>query len=210
MALIRTEKIGDHIYWGIWDASNYDDVDTLLKIYPMTEAEKVEYNGLNHHFRKIEWLAGRLLLKKLIEEAGLNFNGTYKDTDGKCHLNENTAFVSLSHSRHMVAGLLSINQPVGIDIEFPHDKFTSIAKRFMNKEELAWTGNDISKITMAWTSKEAMYKQIGIKGMTIGQNFRIFSNTDNELKGRFEFGSVSQEHQLFHFKHDDWHIAISL
>ena len=149
MALIRTEKIGEDIYWGIWDASNYKDVDMLLDIYPMTEAEKVEYEGLNHHFRKIEWLAGRLLLKKLIEQAEGKFCGTYKDENGKCHLNENSAFVSLSHSRHMVAGLVSLKQAVGIDIEFPHSKFTAIAQRFMDANELAWTGDDITKITMA-------------------------------------------------------------
>lgn len=210
MGLIRTERIGESIFWGIWDNSAVSSEEGLYAAYPMNTEEKIEYESLNHIFRKIEWLAGRLLIKQLSELAGIHFSGTFKDDQGKCHLKENPVYISISHCRKHVVALLSLEIPAGIDIEYPTAKFSSIGPRFMDNEELAWAGNDINKICMAWCAKEALFKLIGTKGMTIGQNFRIRPSTNKGLTGIFQFGEIRTEHFLLHFRHEEWHIMIAL
>src|SRR6185295_10672061 len=64
--------------------------------------------------KRLEWLAGRALIRKLAENCGLEYTGLRKDEFGKPFLKNHPHHISLSHSFPMVAAQIALNFPVGV------------------------------------------------------------------------------------------------
>jgi len=64
---------------------------------------------------------------------------------------------------------------VGIDLEVPTDKFQKLYQRFLNKkeQELLFDPNDLRKVQLAWSAKEALYKIIGIEAVNFDKQLEI-------------------------------------
>jgi 4'-phosphopantetheinyl transferase EntD len=84
-----------------------------------------------------------------------------------------SGFISMSHCPELAAVFLSVLSPVGIDIEEPREQFFGLKKRFLNKSELDWVANDLHKITMCWTVKEAVYKLMRTPGLSFRSDLSI-------------------------------------
>lgn len=146
-------------------------------------------------FKRLEWLAGRLLIRTLVEKAGLIYKGLYKDKFGKPFLCEYDHSISLSHSYPYVAAQLDQFHPVGIDVEQPKEKLLKIAHRVLNEEEIKDAGTNIQKHCIYWCAKESLYKIYGKRGLAFSEHMSIqpFELGQNgDLKGSFSVDGVDQ------------------
>jgi phosphopantetheinyl transferase len=123
--------------------------------------------------KRLEWLAGRLLLKHLIEQMGLTYHGVYKDEFGKPFLNKLPLHISLSHSYPFVAAQLQANHAVGIDLEQPKEKLLSIANRVLSADEERDAGVEVKKHCVYWCAKETMYKIYGRRALHFSTQLHV-------------------------------------
>jgi phosphopantetheinyl transferase len=130
-------------------------------------------SSLTNHYKRLEFIAGRVLVKHLMSSMGLAFAGIRKDEFGKPFPAGSAYQLSLSHSYPYVAALVDRNQSVGIDLEQPKPKLIKIAPRVMNKIELADAGDDMIKLCVYWCAKEAMIKIYGKKDLTLAENLAV-------------------------------------
>src|SRR5690606_11645385 len=108
--------------------------------------------------KRLEFLAGRALIRALLREWNLPYPGLTKDAYGKPFLIGSPLHLSLSHSYPFVAAVLHRHKNVGIDLEQPKDKLLRIAPRVLCADELRNAGNDVVKHCVYWCAKEALVK----------------------------------------------------
>ncbi|MBK5278757.1 MAG: 4'-phosphopantetheinyl transferase superfamily protein [Bacteroidia bacterium] len=182
MPLVKMQKTAKQSGWAIWFIA--ESMDELTRLSPEPcPAEIVSAQ------KRLEWLAGRTLIKTLVEHSGLEYHGLRKDEFGKPFLNNYTNQISLTHSHPYVAAQIDIRQSVGIDLEQPKEKLLKIAHRIMADYELADAGQDIVKHCVYWCAKEALYKIYGRRGLTFLNHLNIEPFTlrnFGDLKGRIE------------------------
>ena len=72
----------------------------------------------------------------------------------------------------MAAIAISDNSNIGLDVQFKESKIFNIQNKFLNKSEKSNIGDDptVDILTMVWTSKESIYKAIGLKGISFSEN----------------------------------------
>ena len=122
----------------------------LLGAINLSEEEQDLLNKYTHREKKMEWCAARILISKLLNEAGLEYKGMFKDENGKPVLRDNAAEISISHSYPYVAAIMHPTEPVGIDLEQPKKKLTRLAPRFLNSAELEVADYDREKMCILW------------------------------------------------------------
>jgi phosphopantetheinyl transferase len=149
---------------------------------PSAEAQ-LQYQTIHHPQKKLEWLASRLVLRRLVEEQGASFHGIYKDAFGKPHLNQLPFHISIAHCFPLAVGALHQYQPVGIDIERPREKLLRIGDRFLNPEEALAAGTDLDLLCKFWASKEVLYKIYGRKKLIFKENMSVAIHRENEING---------------------------
>ena len=152
MPLLFTETIGNAVL-GVW--SMLETAEQLLPMIDLCDADKAVYEKFGNEKRRTEWLTTRVLLREL-----LNTGATIgHDADGKPYLIDSDDFISISHSKNMVAVMVA-KQNLGIDIEQITPRTTKVRHKFLTGNELDWCKDDIEH-TLVWTVKEAAYKLIG-------------------------------------------------
>lgn len=154
--------------WGLWLIQ--EDENTLQgqlgNLYPVPET-------FTHLNKRLEWLAGRLLIRELLRSMDLQFNGLVKDEYGKPFLKNLPHHISLSHSYPYVAAIIDSEKTVGIDLEQPKEKLLRIAPRILATGELADAGDNLTKHCVYWCAKEALIKVYGKKDLTFAENLII-------------------------------------
>ena len=152
MPLLFTQTL-DGTVLGVW--SKQETAEQLLQMIDLCDSDKAVYEQIGNDRRRTEWLASRVLLKVL-----LNRNATIgHDADGKPYLVDSDDFISISHSKNMVAVMLAKSN-LGIDIEQISPRTTKVRHKFLTGNELDWCKTDIEH-TLVWTVKESAYKLIG-------------------------------------------------
>ncbi len=167
MPLEKIETSGNRT-WGVW---RIDEAEHTLAI-PTAPFEKLS-DTITHPIKRLEWLAGRILVKRLAEELLIEYKGITKDDFGKPFLVGSTCQVALTHAYPYVAALLDKATPVGIDIEQPKTKLLKIAPRVLCKNELYDAGADIIKHCIYWCAKETLIKVYGKKNLTLAKDLKI-------------------------------------
>ncbi|MBL7862133.1 MAG: 4'-phosphopantetheinyl transferase superfamily protein [Cyclobacteriaceae bacterium] len=146
--------------------------------------------------KRLEWLAGRLLLRTLVEQCGMDFYGLEKDEYGKPYLKNLPHQISLSHSYPYVAAQINPTLAVGIDLEQPKSKLLNIASRVLAPTELTDAGTDVLKHCVYWCAKEALYKSYGKRGLHFAIHLRIEPFTlmrSGELSGKIQVNGFTRE-----------------
>lgn len=182
MPLLKMEMTAKQCGWAIWFiGETKDELESLT-------AERCPLEIISEH-KQLEWLAGRTILKSLVEQCDLSYEGIYKDEFGKPFLVNLTNQISLTHSFPYVAAQIDIQKSVGIDVEQPKEKLLKIAPRVMASYELVDAGQDIVKHCVYWCAKEALYKVYGKRGLIFSNHLTIepfILQTYGNLKGRIE------------------------
>lgn len=153
--------------WAWWRIE--EEEDTLAEMVPF---EKIS-DTITSPQKRLEWIAGRVLVKEVMEAMDLNYHGIVKDEFGKPFPEGYDYQLSLSHSFPFVAVLLDKHESVGIDLEQPKEKLLRIASRIHSEDELNDAGSDIIKHCIYWCAKETLVKIYGKKDLIFSENMKI-------------------------------------
>ncbi len=98
-------------------------------------------------------------------------NYEFVNENGKISIKNNKFYLSLSHSRNMVAVSIS-NNAVGVDVQIVENKILKIKEKITNNLTA-----DVEYLTRLWVNKESLYKA-GVEGGFF--NNIIFDNYGNK------------------------------
>ena len=147
-----------------------------------------------------------LATRKTLSNENSDYIITY-DLDGKPILNSEFN-ISISHSYEIAALVISNNLKFGMDVQFKESKILNIQNKFLNEfEKLNIVGDpSIDILTMIWTSKESIYKAIGLKGISFSENIKIDKVTvkDKIGKGYYINGAEKVKFDLRFFYLDEY------
>jgi len=126
----------------IWNTQ--ETLDELLKL-----SKPFDLTKRKNEKRKKEFLSSRLLLEQLNPNAIITYNdfGAPELDNGK--------YISISHSKEMVAIIIS-EQQVGLDIEQISEKALRLAAKFISAKNQSNLTKE--KATLIWCLKEAVFK----------------------------------------------------
>ena len=147
-----------------------------------------------------------LAIRKILALENSDYIITY-DIDGKPILNSEFN-ISISHSHEIAALVISNNLKFGMDVQFKESKILNIKNKFLNEfEKLNIVGDpSIDILTMIWTSKESIYKAIGLKGVSFSENIKIdkVKEKDKIGKGYYINGAEKVKFDLRFFYLDEY------
>ena len=147
-----------------------------------------------------------LATRKILSIENSDYIITY-DLDGKPILNSEFN-ISISHSHEIAALVVSNKKIIGLDVQFKESKILNIQNKFLNEfEKLNIVGDpSIDILTMIWTSKESIYKAIGLKGISFSENIKIDKVTvkDKIGKGYYINGAEKVKFDLRFFYLDEY------
>lgn len=166
MPIDRFYRASDSI-WGFWKIT--EDESHLTAAVP---SDSVSTDIVNPR-KRLEFLAGRALIKALLHDWNIPYQGMSKDIYGKPFLRESSVHLSLSHSYPYVAAILHRRKNVGIDLEQPKEKLLKIAPRVLRKDELENAGDSVIKHCVYWCAKETLVKIHGKKDLTFSKNLLV-------------------------------------
>ncbi len=167
MPLEKIDIADDHA-WALWRIEENEE-----KLAEQVKAFETLATTVAHPLKRLEWYAGRVLVKILLEKMGIPFKGVTKDTFGKPFPIGCSYQLALSHSYPYVAALIDKHYSVGIDVEQPKTKLLKIAPRILDADELRDAGEDLTKHCIYWCAKESLVKVHGKKDLTFAENLKI-------------------------------------
>lgn len=152
--------------WGLWKIEEPEEQlrPSALEIIPQE---------IKHPEKRLEYLAVRAVIKKLLNEWGMEFEGLTKNEHGKPLLKNSNFYVSISHSFPYVTAIVDKEKEVGIDLEHSKPKLSRIAPRMLHPTEHEDAGNDLTKLCIYWCAKEAMLKVYGKKDLVFSKNLLV-------------------------------------
>ena len=161
MSLITQRSISPAGEIGIWRIDEPEDF--FISRLSLSGSEATQLSAIRGK-KRLEWLAARQVVHTLSgSEQRIPF---LKDEHGKPHLADTRLEVSVSHSGNLAAAILA-PVTVGIDIQFPVEKITRIASRFLRPVELDCISEKdrIMHLHVFWGAKESLYKAWGRRGL---------------------------------------------
>lgn len=169
MSLIIDKMFNNHCRLGIWKIEeNYEELFSKLDLH---QEDSAILESFKNQRRKLEWMSVRVLLNTLTKKN----NAIVYNRNRKPFLADNSYHISITHSYHYTAVLISTQSNVGIDIEKIHPKITHIAEKFINKKELQNIDPEkkIYHLYLHWCAKEALYKMFDKKDISFKNNIII-------------------------------------
>lgn len=176
--------------WALWRITE-DEASLAAKVSPLEQIS----DTITNPNKRLEWLAGRVLVKEVLGSLGLNFQGITKDEYGKPFPNGYDYHLSLSHSYPFVATLIDKMESVGIDLEQPKEKLLRIAPRIFHPEELRDAGWNLTKHCIYWCAKETLVKVHGQKNLVFAKNLIIDPfqlENEGNIRGKIIVGDVER------------------
>lgn len=167
MAIIQKETANGWAL-GVWKIE--EEEETLLA---QTVGLESIPERLRHPNRRLEFVAGRALVRQLMNELGEPFEGVTSNEHGKPLLKNSTCQVSITHSFPYVASLIDAGKPAGIDLEQVSYRLLKMAPRLFHISELRTAGRNPVKHTIIWSGKETLMKIYGKRDVVFSEHLRI-------------------------------------
>ncbi|MFY0628016.1 MAG: 4'-phosphopantetheinyl transferase superfamily protein [Reichenbachiella sp.] len=191
--MIRIIKhLSKDLILGIWEID--ENIEKLKN--ELTEAELAQSKNFHPH-KFAEFVTSRLLIKAMCLQAGIPYKGLIKDEHGKPFFIDSSFHLSISHSYPMVAGLIHKSKPCGIDIELPREQLLRVKGKFLNPKELEMCADDLEKLCLYWSAKEAIYKIYGRKNLSFAANIAIATVDDEVMTTQVKVGDEVKTIGLF-------------
>ena len=156
--------------------------------------------------KTLESSAARFCLWSLCQQITVGPWDLRKDDRNRPYFDQSDYHISLSHSFPYVAAAISHKMPVGIDLERFGRQVEKIGPRFLSAEEWNLWHDIPTHLTRAWTCKEAIYKAMGVPGLSFQSDIELPQLTFNsfEIPVRDKNVSIIMEK----FEHFAFSIAI--
>jgi len=171
MPLVYQQNINEATRLGVWHIT--EDEHFFLQQVPVQRE-------ISHPNKRLQHLAGRLLLKKLYPAFPYELI-RIADTLKPFLANEAYHF-SISHCGNYAAAIVSKKDRVGVDIEFFNPKVENILHKFLAPAELdmfqqitnfQFTNFESELFVLAWCVKETIYKWYGDGGIDFSKHIKI-------------------------------------
>jgi phosphopantetheinyl transferase len=209
--MIREQSPEPGLRLGIWHIT--EPAGELLAMLDLSEEEARQCAAISHDLRKRQWLACRVILRKLTEPGS---PAVVLAESGKPFLRSGLFHISLSHSGEYAAAACSSIGPVGIDIERMKGRVERVKERFLTAEELAWIGTEhrLEKLHLCWCAKEALYKVYGEPELDFRNDIRIHSfdylcNMNGECTATLNRDGSQEQFLLNYESLEDYMIAVA-
>ena len=157
MAIFFQHSINDATKLGIWKIEEPESF--FLGKVPLKQQ-------VTHPYKRLQHLAGRMLLKELFEDFPLE-EILIADTR-KPFLEDDEYHFSISHCGNFAGAIASRENRVGVDIEFISPRLKGIAPKFLTEDESRYLQQwqymstlHLQMITIIWSAKEAIFKWYG-------------------------------------------------
>lgn len=151
-----------------------------------------------------QWLAGRALAHRLLQDVAGTSATLRNDPNGRPHFPALPGVgVSLSHSGEWVAAVVAANQAVGTDIELIRPKAQQLAPRFLSEAERANAGDDPAKHSLYWSAKETLYKLHSRRGLVFKEHIQLDPFGLREagvLTGHLLLENSRSQHQIHYLR----------
>ncbi len=147
----------------------------------VSNAEMVEAEQFSSPSRRAERLASRALIRQILEIDTEQPHIIEYDAIGAPHLINSPLHISISHSRTLVAIVVSPT-PCAIDIESTDRNFARVAERYISSIEATMMHSD-EDYARLWCAKEALYKYSTQRELSLHDDIRITQITPTRLVG---------------------------
>ena len=209
MPIIHLKKPNENSPTGGWGAAiwqiteTHDELMAMLSSEILTDAELAE---IHHPLKQIEFFASRLCLQFLANSLNIKYLGTKKNEYGKPFLVGSSWQMSLTHTPKYIAVVMHETLPVGIDMEKPSEKMRRISHKFLSESELGNAENDIEKLCIYWSAKEAMYKIYGKRKVIFNENLFVFPFEKGEkmIDGKIKMNKEAQYQAIIGLQVSHW------
>ena len=168
MLFYKKESADKRWQFAVWEITEtVEELSSLVADEALVAFADSNFGGDK---RKCEWLATRLLLRELM---GAEVYVEY-DSAGRPFINGGP-FLSISHTDGFAAILLSLDAPMGIDIELVGRKAFDSRRRYMSSVEMESLDkkNPQKAALLGWMAKEALFKIVGNLGGTFKDNIIV-------------------------------------
>ena len=198
MPLLQTRALDPHTLLGVW---LLDETPDALRTLLPAHVNPDESLRLAHPKRQREWLASRALTYQLLHQFTNEPLPLLRDATGKPNFAGAPFQLSITHSAHMAAVILSEKYEVGIDIELVSAKALRVADKFLTDQEKVFTANDEQQTCLYWSAKETLYKMYSQKRLIFKDNLLVEPSQrpdDNLLQGHVITDNFSKLYQIHH------------
>ena len=156
MPLVYQQNINDDTKLGLWRIEEPENF--FLQSVPLQKE-------ITHPHKRLQHLAGRYLLRELFPHFPLKLISIAETK--KPFLPGEQYHFSISHCGDYAAVIVSSKYRVGVDVEWPQQKIDIVKHKFIDTEEFIVLRtidemDDLFKLTMAWSIKEAIFKWYGL------------------------------------------------
>ncbi|MBF9253380.1 4'-phosphopantetheinyl transferase superfamily protein [Pontibacter sp. 172403-2] len=194
MPLLLTRQLNPHTILGIWQLT--EPVAELQQLLP-PYLDASQLTGQVHARRQREWLASRTLVYHLLKHFTDEPLLLRRNVHGKPYFEEKGYCVSITHSPHLAAVILSDKYEVGTDIELITPKALRVADKFLSEAEKESTKSDEKETCLYWSAKETLYKMYSRKKLIFKENLLIEpAMQPNTLLGRVQTDNFSKLYQI--------------
>jgi phosphopantetheinyl transferase len=177
MPLVYQQNINATTKIAVWHITEPEDF--FLAAVPVQREIK-------HWHKRLQHLAGRLLLKELYPDFPVEL---IQIADTKKPFLENEPFhFSISHCGDYAAAMVSKSHRVGVDVELLNEKVGQIQHKFTDSEELKkfniqHSTFNIQYLTLCWCVKESVFKWWGNGQVDFKKDIVIRSITGGAEQG---------------------------
>ncbi|WP_242922920.1 4'-phosphopantetheinyl transferase family protein [Pontibacter liquoris] len=194
MSLLLTRQLNPHTLLGIWQLT--EPLEELRQLLP-PHADASQLSGQAHPRRQREWLASRALAYQLLQHFTSEPLTLQRNELGKPYFAQKGLHVSITHSPHLAAVILSDKYEVGTDIELISPKALRVADKFLSEAERQYTLGDEQQTCLYWSAKETLYKLYSRKKLILKDNLLIGPAAQkNMLHGWVQTENFSKLYQV--------------
>jgi 4'-phosphopantetheinyl transferase len=170
LPLVYTKYLNNGSRLGIWKVE--ESIVELQSQLILNKEELDFFNNLKKGKRNLHWLAGRVLLRKLLDTN--EFIEVKEDEFGKPYLLNFNFELSITHS-YDYAGVCISKNKTGIDIEKMKKDLSFLSHKFLSDQEINYLNSDnlFKQLYICWCVKETLYKLYGKKELSFKQNITI-------------------------------------
>lgn len=168
MPIFFQHQINDTTRLGIWKIEETED---------FFKSNVPQHRDVTHPHKRLQHLAGRFLLQYLFPSFPYELI-KIADTR-KPFLPDEQYHFSISHCGDYAAAIVSKDKRVGIDIEIPTERISSIMYKFLSAKEhelfhLIQPDKDrIPFATLLWSAKESIFKWYGNGGVDFRREIQL-------------------------------------
>lgn len=168
----------------------------------LTENERSKMLAFGNLQKRIEFAAGRHLKTTILGPGQIQYDNT-----GAPFIT-NGPYISLTHSRHLVALGVCEEHRLGIDIEEISDKSVRVHQRFVSRNEYELFDTQSEEdMTLLWSLKETMYKLSDRKELLFKEHLLVDGRHENQFAVRILHQSGFKQYTLTSFRESTFFIT---